>query len=78
VRTGSGDDDAAEEVLERSMPPDYYTWFGLHDEADLDDAERRELAEGLLRPGRALTPVVPATGGPPRWRRGGRGGHARA
>jgi hypothetical protein len=44
---GSGDDDAAESVLERSMPPDSYTWFGLHGEADLDAAERRALADGL-------------------------------
>jgi Haem-binding domain len=46
---GGGDgDDAAEEVLEESMPPSQYTLFGLlHPEAQLNRAEREELARGL-------------------------------
>jgi hypothetical protein len=42
-------DDAAETVREGSMPPDYYTWLGLHGDARLTKAERRELADGLRR-----------------------------
>lgn len=42
-------DDAAETVIEGSMPPDYYTWLGLHADAKLTKAERRELAAGLRR-----------------------------
>lgn len=44
---GGDDDDAAETVLEGSMPPDSYTWLGLHSDAALTAAERRVLAEGL-------------------------------
>jgi hypothetical protein len=43
--------DAANETIEvivqRSMPPAYYTIFGLHPEADLSDAEIAELVAGL-------------------------------
>jgi hypothetical protein len=48
--TGSGGeaDDAAETVREGSMPPNYYTWFGLHSAADLTKQEKRDLAAGLL------------------------------
>jgi hypothetical protein len=50
---GGGDDgggeDAADEVLDESMPPAQYTLLGLHPEAELSASERRELAEGLLR-----------------------------
>jgi mono/diheme cytochrome c family protein len=42
-------DDAAETVTEGSMPPDYYTWMGMHGDAKLSPAERRELATGLQR-----------------------------
>jgi hypothetical protein len=44
---GEGADDAAETVRDRSMPPDYYTWLGLHSDARLTPTERRELADGL-------------------------------
>jgi hypothetical protein len=44
---GEGGDDAAETVREGSMPPSYYTWFGLHPDARLSAQERRELADGL-------------------------------
>jgi hypothetical protein len=42
-------DDAAETVSERSMPPDYYTWLGMHADAKLTPAERAELAAGLRK-----------------------------
>jgi hypothetical protein len=42
-------DDAAETVREGSMPPDYYTWFGMHSDAKLTKAQRRALADGLQR-----------------------------
>jgi mono/diheme cytochrome c family protein len=49
-RTGGGEtDDVAETVSNGSMPPDYYTWFGMHADAKLTAAERRELAAGLQR-----------------------------
>ena len=44
---GSGENEASEEVREGSMPPNYYTWFGLHGDAQLSRAERRKLADGL-------------------------------
>jgi hypothetical protein len=46
--TDPGDADETIEVIrEGSMPPNYFTMFGLHDEADLTDAELDELIEGL-------------------------------
>jgi mono/diheme cytochrome c family protein len=42
-------DDAAKVVLNRSMPPGYYTWLGMHSNAKLTPAERRELAAGLQK-----------------------------
>ena len=44
---GEGAGDAAETVRDGSMPPSYYTWFGLHSSAKLTKAERDELARGL-------------------------------
>jgi Haem-binding domain len=44
---GRGENEASETVTEGSMPPDYYTWLGLHADADLSKAQRRELADGL-------------------------------
>jgi mono/diheme cytochrome c family protein len=44
-----GSDDAAETVVNGSMPPDYYTWFGMHSNAKLTPAERAELAAGLRK-----------------------------
>ena len=46
--TGEGAQDAAETVRDGSMPPSYYTWFGLHSRAKLTATERQELASGLL------------------------------
>ncbi len=48
TRRGGGDD-AAETVRDGSMPPSYYTWLGLHANAKLTAAQRRELATGLER-----------------------------
>ena len=39
--------DAVEVVEEGSMPPEYYTRFGLHSTAKLTDAERQQLVAGL-------------------------------
>jgi Haem-binding domain len=49
--TGKGGEsgDAAETVTNRSMPPGYYTWLGLHGDANLTKQERKELADGLRR-----------------------------
>lgn len=44
---GEEADDAAETVSDGSMPPDFYTWLGLHSDAHLTAGERRELADGL-------------------------------
>ncbi len=46
--TDRGDAEETIEVIEDgSMPPGYYTAFGLHDEANLTDAETAELLAGL-------------------------------
>lgn len=46
--TNPGDaEDSVEVIEEGEMPPDYYTRFGLHSEADLSDAEVQELLDGL-------------------------------
>jgi mono/diheme cytochrome c family protein len=47
-RSGGESDDAAKTVRNGSMPPGYYTWFGLHSDAKLTPAQRRTLAAGLL------------------------------
>jgi hypothetical protein len=39
--------DAIETVNKGSMPPRYYTWFGLHGTAKLTAAQRRALARGF-------------------------------
>lgn len=44
---GPGENEAVEPVRDGSMPPGYYTWFGLHGDAQLSASERRELAVGL-------------------------------
>jgi hypothetical protein len=38
---------AARTVLDGSMPPGYYTWFGLHADAKLTAQQKQELAQGL-------------------------------
>ena len=49
--TGKGGEagDAAETVRNGSMPPDYYTWLGLHGDAKLTQQQRQQLADGLRR-----------------------------
>jgi mono/diheme cytochrome c family protein len=42
-------DDAAETVRNGSMPPDYYTWLGMHSNAKLTPAQRQALADGLQK-----------------------------
>jgi hypothetical protein len=44
---GHGESDASETVRNISMPPNYYTWLGLHSNATLSAAQRRQLAVGL-------------------------------
>jgi hypothetical protein len=44
---GPGENEAAETVREGSMPPNYYTWLGMHGDAKLSRAERQQLADGL-------------------------------
>lgn len=44
---GRGENEAAETIKNGSMPPDYYTWFGLHSNAKLTAAEKQQLADGL-------------------------------
>jgi hypothetical protein len=41
--------DATETITNGSMPPDYYTWFGLHSKAKLTKAEAQELVDGLRK-----------------------------
>lgn len=46
--TDPGDaDESVEVVLDGSMPPGYFTRFGLHPEAALTDAELDDLVRGL-------------------------------
>jgi Haem-binding domain len=40
---------AAETVQRGSMPPSYYTWFGLHSNAKLTSAQRAALIAGLIK-----------------------------
>jgi len=44
---GGGENEASETIRNGSMPPNYYTWLGLHSDAKLTAAERTELAKGL-------------------------------
>jgi len=46
---GEGVGDAVETVRGGSMPPSYYTWFGLHSNAKLTPAQRDQLAIGLAK-----------------------------
>ncbi len=48
-RAGGESGDAAETVTNRSMPPSYYTWLGLHRDAKLTAQERQTLAAGLRK-----------------------------
>ena len=46
---GHNVDDAIETINEGSMPPDYYTWLGMHSNANLTPKEKQELADGLRK-----------------------------
>ena len=46
-KQGRGENEASETIREGSMPPNYYTWFGLHSDAKLTAAEKQQLADGL-------------------------------
>jgi mono/diheme cytochrome c family protein len=49
--------DTIEVIREGSMPPGYFTAFGMHPEAQLSDAEKAELIAGLeATPGVRLSP----------------------
>ncbi len=56
---GEGLGDSAETITEGSMPPDYYTWFGLHSDAKLTPQEMKDLVDGF----RATAARSPAGGG---------------
>jgi mono/diheme cytochrome c family protein len=45
--TGAGGGRAARTIQRGSMPPSYYTWFGLHSNAKLTAQQRQQLAQGL-------------------------------
>lgn len=44
---GGESGDAAETIRGGSMPPGYFTWFGLHSSAKLTSSEKQDLATGL-------------------------------
>jgi hypothetical protein len=54
---GEGAHDLARSVQDGSMPPSYYTWFGLHSNAKLTKAQRDALVAGLI------ATFGPSTGG---------------
>lgn len=55
---GEGADEMAEEVEKGSMPLASYTYFGLHSDAKLTDAERQQLIDGLKATLAADPPAV--------------------
>jgi Haem-binding domain len=46
---GEGAGDASRTVQDGSMPPSYYTWFGLHSNAKLTPAQKSALIAGLIK-----------------------------
>ncbi len=46
---GEGARNLAESVRDGSMPPSYYTWFGLHSGAKLSSGQRATLVAGLAK-----------------------------
>lgn len=46
-RGGEGEREIDDVLREGSMPPGFYTWFGLHADAKLTARERQDLADGL-------------------------------
>jgi hypothetical protein len=53
---------AARSVQRGSMPPSYYTWFGLHSNAKLTSAQRAALVAGLTKT-LGLSPPASTTSG---------------
>jgi hypothetical protein len=53
---------AARSVQRGSMPPSYYTWFGLHSNAKLTSAQRAALIAGLTKT-LGLSPPASTTSG---------------
>ena len=49
TNAGEEADEAADPVEEGGMPIPEYTWFGLHSDAKLTDAEVQQLVDGLER-----------------------------
>jgi mono/diheme cytochrome c family protein len=49
--TAAGEEagEAAEPVAEGGMPPNYYTWLGMHSESKLSPGELQDLIDGLER-----------------------------
>lgn len=48
---------SAKQIRQGSMPPDYYTYFGLHGDAKLTAAEKQQLIDGINRTLAADPPV---------------------
>lgn len=46
---GEGADEAANVIRKGSMPPDFYTYLGLHGDAKLTPSERQQLHDGLAK-----------------------------
>ena len=54
------DTDAFAEVVEKgSMPPDFYTYFGLHSDSKLTETEKQQLIDGIEK---TLAADPPASG----------------
>jgi mono/diheme cytochrome c family protein len=56
---GEGSDEITEVIEKGSMPPDYYTYLGLHGDSKLTAAERQELIDGI----KATIEADPPAGG---------------
>lgn len=60
---GEGIGDSVETINGGSMPPSYYTWLGMHSDAKLTPAEKRELVDGLRRTAALSKQGTTAAGG---------------
>jgi len=54
---GEGADEMTETIEKGSMPPGYYTYFGLHGDSKLTAAEKQQLIDGLKATMAADPPV---------------------
>jgi hypothetical protein len=59
TKPGRDTDEFAEVVEEGSMPPDYYTYFGLHSDSKLTETEKQQLIDGIEK---TLAADPPASG----------------